>query len=137
MLHRPILTGALMIAGTLAIVFGATHAHSAPTGSPTFGQTLVCDTKRQLEDIIEISKTGDLDALTMKMHDYAVARNDKGDSLCAVGYVTADSFKVIDSVDEGDITTNTGKKIHAWAVHIVNDKLDYWAIYAEPIAPPV
>jgi len=139
MLKHPLLTGAAMIVGTLAIIYGANKAHAEPAvgryTQPMFG--ILCDAKSQVQSIFDGTKSNDgKDAAEVELAWNHTIDAD-GDPTC--GFVHTTEATIVSVEDKGEGQLPNGDTAHFWFVEIqgLEGHPNGWLLDYEKLSPSI
>jgi hypothetical protein len=94
---------------------------------------VACDTKRQVEDIIEAGRESG-GGMLKKYAEFAGLTDASGEPACFNGMLPP--MKVVEVEDEGLARSSENVEMRTWAIRVAHDSAFLWIIYLEKPSTP-
>lgn len=129
-MNTQLATGVCMVAVTLALVW-AGSARAAPPEQGTYQALttpiIACDTKAQMQEVVEAVKGGTLQA---KLQEMTAIRDDYNEPVCVYSPLSPVAFGESDHI--GQIKDHD-RTIDAWIAHVGNQHAEFYILWGEEV----
>ncbi len=116
-----------------SLSFADPPAIGATTMAFTGLRAVACDTKQQVEDIIDAGREPGVGMLK-KFSEYADLIDAKGEPSCANAMLPP--LTVVEVEDEGLTQVADNPEIHSWAIRVAHGNISVWILYREKATEP-